>query len=86
VAEEKEMILDIDLTRYQMIEAISTLFIIERKHLIKFPSIEHAVIENLAWHIHRVIKPTKEEWSKTEYFKQYITTEAQEKYLRYRDD
>ena len=75
------MNLDIDLTREQIVEVISTIFKIEREHQIKWPSLEHAVLEQLAYQLHMAIKPTREEWSKTAFFNTW-TKEAQENYLR----
>ncbi len=77
------MNLDIDMTREQLIEAIGAIFMIQHDYLYKkrSPRKAHSIIEKLAFELHVSIKPSHQEWATTDYFKEYFTEEAKEKYL-----
>ena len=69
------------MTREQLIQVIGAIFTVERKYKVMWPEVEHAILEKLAFELHRSIHPTKQEWVKTDFFNQYFSKESQERYL-----
>lgn len=86
------MNLELDMSREYLIHVISTLYSISREFFYegckplgpfnqKHPR-ETAVLDSLSFELYKNIRPTKEEWSKTEFFKKYFTEEAKKNFLR----
>lgn len=77
------MNLDIDMTREQLIEALSALFEIDNDRLYnrKHSAMAYTILENLSYKLHVSISPKKDEWIKTTYFNDYFTEHSKEMFL-----